>query len=894
MIRRRFSHQTPSKGLPIQETSRTPNNKVDQDRNTYFNKRLADICTDTRIKLRKAESQLKTEVNRMKFKVDEISWKRAPSHNRRWGKIRAVIKFLAIMKSLMHKKKLHGLNTQLKYLNSVETLESTKKNIFRWIGGEYQEKEHAIKKKKRFLFYNDSIFLKIWSNVVLILFMYTAIIVPFNVAFIMNPSLAMIIIDQIVNALFVMDIFVSILSVYTEGGQIVDDYYRIFIHYITGWFVIDFISVFPFDLIQGSRGFGQFARLARVFKLFKIFRILKISDRYKKNRKKHSLSSLLSINSQVEEFMTFFSVILLLTHITGCLWYFLSTFENENSWISQLDVPTESAFDQYTLSLYWAITTICTVGFGDIHAFTVTEKIFNLFWLCVGVAFYSYVIGTLSSMLNTQNATKAIINSRFSYLNEFAKEKNVNKGLIEEITYNLEYLEDSNHYSNENENSMDFLKDISLDLTHQIAKCVHSEVIERVILFYQKDINLLAQIIPFIFQRKFKAGEIIYKKNEYPSFIYFILGGKVGFFNNSSKLFKTYIEGSYFGEIELFKGGLRSNQVKALSDSRILMLPKENFISQIENFPDILEDMYMTSIKRDIINKKNGAYVDRLSFINFNSLITESQQADFVKHQKRCHQIILNLKAKIKELVINNNKDNKQSDFDDDLNENDDSKIVSMQFNNNKKSALMSKSKSMTFGDSMDAVKEKFMNLKVHLRDTNSRLKEIIHSLKNKNLRVIKKFELVDADIQCDLDTYEIDDLIRHLDTIKPETKPQNKVDFVSSKNSITDSNSGKNSRNDDIIIHVDSMNDTDKLKKKYFLEGENTEFMKPIKVNTPNLFNLKFFKKLNKNNKIHPQQPVKNHKTNNANSIEKKSEDVNIPSDEECHDSSRISDETL
>ncbi len=71
------------------------------------------------------------------------------------------------------------------------------------------------------------------------------------------------------------------------------------------------------------------------------------------------------------------------------------------------------------------------------------------------------------------------------------------------------------------------------------------------------DINFVAQIIPYITLRKFKAGDDIYKKNEYPSMIYFLLKGRVGFYNDSNKLFKTYIEGSYFGEIEIFKSCLR-------------------------------------------------------------------------------------------------------------------------------------------------------------------------------------------------------------------------------------------------------------------------------------------------------------------------------------------------
>ena len=61
----------------------------------------------------------------------------------------------------------------------------------------------------------------------------------------------------------------------------------------------------------------------------------------------------------------------------------------------------------YFLSFYWAISTICTVGFGDVVPITLIEKVFNLIWIMVGVAFYSYTVGTLSTMMNNLNKKKS-------------------------------------------------------------------------------------------------------------------------------------------------------------------------------------------------------------------------------------------------------------------------------------------------------------------------------------------------------------------------------------------------------------------------------------------------------------------------------------------------------
>lgn len=93
-------------------------------------------------------------------------------------------------------------------------------------------------------------------------------------------------------------------------------------------------------------------------------------------------------------------------------------------------------------SFYWAFTTIDTVGFGDVVAITVPEKLFNIVWICVGVAFYSYCISTLTNIFTKNSVKQSAISAQFSFINDFTKHKKLPKDLIEKITVNLEKLED--------------------------------------------------------------------------------------------------------------------------------------------------------------------------------------------------------------------------------------------------------------------------------------------------------------------------------------------------------------------------------------------------------------------------------------------------------------------
>eukprot|EP00951_Prasinocladus_malaysianus_P021049 scaffold173537_cov39-Prasinocladus_malaysianus.AAC.3 len=62
----------------------------------------------------------------------------------------------------------------------------------------------------------------------------------------------------------------------------------------------------------------------------------------------------------------------ILARIVGCL------TELGYAGLTQLQFAVQSDYDNYVLSLYWAITTISTVGYGDLVAQNTTERLYHL------------------------------------------------------------------------------------------------------------------------------------------------------------------------------------------------------------------------------------------------------------------------------------------------------------------------------------------------------------------------------------------------------------------------------------------------------------------------------------------------------------------------------------
>jgi hypothetical protein len=78
--------------------------------------------------------------------------------------------------------------------------------------------------------------------------------------------------------------------------------------------------------------------------------------------------------------------ILLLAHFTACIWYFLAKYEMNNgvqtTWLGDTESASQLSFaEKYTMSLYFIVVTMTTVGYGDITAHTTIERIFMIVFI---------------------------------------------------------------------------------------------------------------------------------------------------------------------------------------------------------------------------------------------------------------------------------------------------------------------------------------------------------------------------------------------------------------------------------------------------------------------------------------------------------------------------------
>jgi hypothetical protein len=67
-------------------------------------------------------------------------------------------------------------------------------------------------------------------------------------------------------------------------------------------------------------------------------------------------------------------------HVISCLWILIgqSLLDNHTGWLYFVPNTNPSADDIYIASIYWVITTLTTVGYGDLKGQTTEEYLFTM------------------------------------------------------------------------------------------------------------------------------------------------------------------------------------------------------------------------------------------------------------------------------------------------------------------------------------------------------------------------------------------------------------------------------------------------------------------------------------------------------------------------------------
>jgi voltage-gated potassium channel len=160
------------------------------------------------------------------------------------------------------------------------------------------------------------------------------------------------------------------------------------------WGAIDFLAILPTYLSLLFFNY-HYLLIVRIFRLLRVFRILKLA---RFTREVYILLD--ALKTSMHKVSVFFVTILAIVIFMGTLMYVVE--------------GGEKGFTNIPQSIYWAIVTVTTVGYGDMVPHTVLGKIISSVVMIIGYAIIAVPTGIITvAIANSRNETKICAKCHF-------------------------------------------------------------------------------------------------------------------------------------------------------------------------------------------------------------------------------------------------------------------------------------------------------------------------------------------------------------------------------------------------------------------------------------------------------------------------------------------------
>ena len=432
-----------------------------------------------------------------------------------------------------------------------------------------------------------------WDAFIQVLVLLTCILVPYQLAFVHTSSWAHNGLMFAVCLVFLVDIALNFITSFRQAGSEVLDPVAIRQQYLRQYFPIDLLANLPLGMLlwlAGDPQVGDFSLLlwVRLLTFLRLARFFVILRRWE---------SLSWTNPGFLRVFKYVCVVLIFTHCIACLWFataYADGFPAE-SWVVTAGIETAEPLTQYVRSLYWTITTMTTVGYGDISPGRTVEYLLAIIIMLMGASLYAFIIGGVATMLSNLQAAKSSYWEHIESVEEYLRARRIPAYLGTRVHNYYEYLWDRHKGLNEQGLLQDLPESMRLDIMLHLAR----DVLEHVPMFRSCSPALRNTLLMALKPATFAPGNLLVREGEVGKSIVFITRGKAEIIaGQEEKVYGTLGPGDYFGYLSLTLKEPRSGSVRALENCEALILDKADYDVISAEYPEFRDVMRTVSAQQ--------------------------------------------------------------------------------------------------------------------------------------------------------------------------------------------------------------------------------------------------------------------------------------------------------
>ncbi|XP_068302539.1 potassium channel SKOR-like isoform X2 [Pyrus communis] len=437
---------------------------------------------------------------------------------------------------------------------------------------------------KGLVIHPDNWWYRAWMKFILGWAVYSSFFTPFEFGFFRGLEKKLFILDVVGQIAFLVDIVLQFFLAYRDSHTYRMVYKRklIALRYLKSSFIIDLLGCMPWDLIYKACGRREEVRYLLWIRLYRVCKVIKFF---------HDLEKDIRISYQFTRIIKLIVVELYCTHTAACIFYYLATTlpasQEGYTWIGSLKLGDYSyssfrdidLWKRYTTSLYFAIVTMATVGYGDIHAVNLREMIFIMVYVSFDMVLGAYLIGNMTALIVKGSKTEKF-RDKMTDIMKYMNRNRLGRDMRNQIKGHLRLQYESTY------TEAAVLQEIPASIRAKISQTLYFPYIESVPLFKGCSTEFINQIVIKLHEEFFLPGEVIMEPGNVVDQLYFVCHGvleEIGVREDGTEEIVERLEpNSTFGEISILCNIPQLYTVRVCELCRLLRLDKQSLTSILD------------------------------------------------------------------------------------------------------------------------------------------------------------------------------------------------------------------------------------------------------------------------------------------------------------------------